>query len=89
MKRVMVMIRRIKEIHAEPDYWLDVLFDDGRHVKYDMKEDFHLPGYSILQEETGLFQQVQVDPSRNCVCWTEEIDLPSDILYEYGTPCRQ
>jgi len=83
------MIKRIKEIHAEPGYLLDVLFDDGKHVKYDMKEDFDLPGYNMLQEETGLFQHVQVDPSRTCVYWTEEIDLPSDILYEYGIPCKQ
>lgn len=80
------MIRRIKEIHAEPDFWLDVLFDDGKHVRYDMKDDFDLPGYSTLREEPGLFQQVQLDPSRTCVSWTEEIDLPSDVLYEYGTP---
>ena len=83
------MIKRIKEIHAESDYLLDVLFDDGKHVKYDMKEDFALPGYRSLYEETGLFQQVQVDPSRTCVYWTEDIDLPSDILYEYGTLCKQ
>ncbi len=83
------MIKRIKEIHAESDFLLDVLFDDGKHVKYDMKEDFGLPGYSALREEAGLFQQVQLDSSRTCVWWTDEIDLPSDILYEYGTPYQQ
>ena len=32
----------------------------------------------------GLFAQVQVDDSRTCVFWNENIDLPSDIIYEYG-----
>ena len=51
---------------------------------YDVKEDMALPGYQLLREVTGLFQQVQVDKSRTCVFWNDEIDLPSDILYEYG-----
>ena len=38
---------------------------------YDVKEDMGLPGYS-----TGLFEQVQLDPSRTCVYWNSEIDLP-------------
>ncbi len=35
-------------------------------------------------EQILLFQQVQLDPSRTCVYWNEDIDLPSDVLYEYG-----
>lgn len=49
-----------------------------------VKEDMHLPGYEQLRDVAGLFQQVQLDKSRTCVYWNDEIDLPSDILYEYG-----
>ena len=31
-------------------------------------------------------KQVQLDESRTCVFWSEDIDLPSDTLYEYGKP---
>ena len=68
-----------------PDYMLHVIFDDGKDVMYDVKEDIRdIEGYKDLENITGLFQQVQLDPSRTCVFWNDEIDLPSDILYEYG-----
>lgn len=78
------MIPRISSIKPMPDYLLDVSFDDGRRVIYDVKEDMHLPGYSALRDVYGLFQQVQLDESRTCVYWNENIDLPSHALYEYG-----
>ena len=78
------MILRIKEIKPLPDLMLSVTFDDGKSVLYDVKEDLTLPGYDALQNIAGLFQNVQLDESRTCVFWNAEIDLPSDIIYEYG-----
>ena len=78
------MIQRIKSIQAMPNYVLSVVFDDGRHVLYDVKEDMSLPGYSVLRDIAGLFQQVQLDKSRTCVYWSDDVDLPSDTIYEYG-----
>ena len=78
------MIQRIRSIQPLPEYMLSVTFDDGKKVIYDVKEDMTLPGYQLLREVTGLFQQVQVDKSRTCVFWNDEIDLPSDTIYEYG-----
>lgn len=79
------MIVRIKSVHALQDYKLEVLFDDGKKVEYDMKDDIkELPGYSDLETIMGLWQQVQLDESRTCVYWNDYIDLPSDTIYEYG-----
>ena len=78
------MIQRIKSIEPLPDFLLSVAFDDGKRVIYDVKEDMGLPGYDRLRSVYGLFQQVQLDASRTCVYWNEEIDLPSDAIYEYG-----
>ena len=79
------MIPRIQSIAPINDFRLDIVFDDGKHVVYDMKEEIQtLPGYIKLQEVEGLFEQVRLDESRTCISWTEEIDLPSDTLYEYG-----
>lgn len=83
------MIQRIKQLSVLPDFMLSVVFDDGRHVIYDVKEDMGLPGYSLLREVPGLFGQAQLDKSRTCVYWNDEIDLPSDTLYEYGRPAAQ
>lgn len=78
------MLKRIAHIEPMENYLLNVKFDDGKSVIYDVKEDLDLPGYSVLREVEGLFQQVQLDESRTCVFWNEDVDLPSDILYEYG-----
>lgn len=83
------MIERIQTIKALPDYLLDVSFDDGKRVIYDVKEDMSLPGYSALKEVRGLFPQVQLDESRTCVYWNDYIDLPSHAIYEYGKPVHK
>ena len=79
------MIIRIKKLIPLPDLVLSVEFDDGKKVLYDVKEDVRdIPDYSPLQTVPGLFENAQLDESRTCVFWNDEIDLPSDILYEYG-----
>lgn len=78
------MLTRIKTLKPLPDLQLEVSFDDGKRVIYDVKEDLTLPGYSVLRDIHGLFAQVQLDPSRTCVYWNDEIDLPSDAIYTYG-----
>ena len=78
------MVNRIKSIVPLQDYILDVVFDDGKHVLYDVKEDMTLPGYSALKDVFGLFPQVQLDQSRTCVFWNDDIDLPSHAIYENG-----
>ena len=79
------MIVRIKDIKPLNDYILLVIFDDGKIVEYDVKEDMNtLPDYDDLRNINGLWQQVQLDASRTCVYWNDYIDLPSDTIYEYG-----
>lgn len=83
------MIQRIIKLVPLPDYQLAAAFDDGRKVIYDVKDDMKLPGYQLLAEVPGLFQQVQLDESRTCVFWSDEIDLPSHAVYEYGRPVEE
>ncbi len=79
------MIPRIKKITVLDDYILYVEFDDGYKVKYDVKDDIKtLPSFRALVDEYGLFNQAQLDSSRTCVYWNDEIDLASDSIYEYG-----
>lgn len=79
------MICRIAKLRTQPDLKLRVSFDDGRTVVYDVADDVaSLPSFAPLAEVEGLFMQAALDPSRTCVFWNDEIDLPSDIIYEYG-----
>ena len=79
------MIPKIKSVVPLENYQLHVIFDDKKEVIYDVMEDIEtLPNYHLLKDITGFFQQVQLDSSRTCIFWNDEIDLPSDMIYEYG-----
>ena len=81
------MLPRIKAVNPMPEYQLHVVFDDGKAVIYDVMDDIrHIESYRDLLTIHGLFNQVCLDPSRTCVYWNDEIDLPSDTIYEYGAP---
>lgn len=81
------MIPKIKSVTPGADFCLRVVFDDGKAVLYDVKEDMEqIESYRDLRTIHGLFHQVQLDESRTCVFWNDRIDLPSDTLYEYGQP---
>ena len=75
---------KIRSVQPLPGLMLSIVFDDGRRVLYNVADDLALPGYDALRDVPGLFAQVQLDQSRTVVSWTDDIDLPSDPLYEYG-----
>ena len=77
-------IGKIKDIDDDAKQ-IEIIFDDGKTVLYDVNSDINdIPSYQDLKNIKGLFNSVQVDASRTCVFWTDDIDLPSDIIYEYG-----
>jgi len=79
------MIPRIKSVISVENYKLEVLFDDGKKVIYDVAEDMeHIPVFQELKTMPGLWKQFSLDESRTCVFWNDRIDLPSDSIYEYG-----
>ena len=79
------MIPRIKSVHDRNDYKLEVLFDDGKRVLYDVKEDINqIPDFKDLIAIDGLWKQFALDESRTCIYWNDRIDLASDSVYEYG-----
>ena len=79
------MIPRIKSIRPLQDYMLQVCFDNGVKVLYDVKDDIRtLKDFKVLETECGLFQNAQLDSSRTCVFWNDRVDLASDTILEYG-----
>jgi hypothetical protein len=79
------MIPRIKTLKPMDNFQLYVEFDDGCKVIYDVKEDIRdIAVFKRLESENGLFSMVNLDTSRTCVYWDDELDLASDSIYEYG-----
>ncbi|MCQ2246639.1 MAG: DUF2442 domain-containing protein [Bacteroidaceae bacterium] len=79
------MIPRINKLTVLDNYVLYVEFDDGYKVTYNVMDDIEtLPVFRALLNVHGLFKQAQLDTSRTCVYWNDEIDLASDSIYEFG-----
>ena len=79
------MIPRIKNVKPLEGFKLFVTFDDGKCCIYNVQEDIDsIAQYKDLETISGLFECVQLDKSRTCIFWNDEIDLPSDTIYEYG-----
>lgn len=77
------MIPKIKSIKPLKNYLLQVRFDDGKTGFYNVKDDIDtIKQYEDLKKIKGFFEQVQLDESRTCVYWSDDIDLPSDAIYE-------
>ena len=80
----MELLPTIISVKTLDDYVLEIVFDDGKKVHYDMKQIMDIiPNYYKLRED-NLFEKYEVDESGGCIVWTKEIDLPSDALYEQG-----
>lgn len=79
------MIPRISSVKPLENYKLLVAFDGGKTVVYDVEDDISTVSvFHQLKTDHGLFCKVQLDSSRTCVYWNEQIDLPSDTIWEYG-----
>lgn len=77
------MIPRIISLEAVDGYKLNVSFDDGKKVCYDVLEDIEsIPQFLKIKNDS--FYSVKLDQSKTCVYWSDEIDLASDTIYEYG-----
>ncbi len=84
------MYPKIKGFQTLPDYMLKVVFDDGKIVLYDVKDDMSkIPSYTLLKDVYKLFEQARLDSSRSIIYWNDEMDLPSDAIYKYGKNCRE
>ena len=79
------MIPKIKSVKDKNNYTLEVLFDDGKKVLYDVSEDINeIDSFKDLVNIKGLWNQFSLDESRTCLYWNDYIDLPSDAIYEFG-----
>ena len=79
------MIPRIKSIADRNNFKLEVIFDDGKKVLYDVSEDIaQVDAFKDLARISGLWKNYSLDKSRTCVFWNDYIDLPSDAIYEFG-----
>lgn len=75
------MLRDVVEVQALPEYQLRVTFDDGTRGVVNVREMVHFTGVFQPLQDPAFFSQVKVNAELGTVCWPNEADLDSDVLY--------
>ena len=79
------MLPKIKEVKVLDNYTLDVIFEDGKRVHYNVIEHIkNYPNYNILKDKK-VFENFTVNDSKTVIVWNKDVDLPSHDIYDYGS----
>lgn len=73
----------VKSVQPKPDYTLLLQFADGKEKIFDAMELLDIPIYEELKNP-GFFLKARVEG--DTVCWSDEIDIAPEYLYEKSVP---
>lgn len=71
-------IHKPKNVLPLNDYILQIEYDDGKVVHFDVKELFSHPLFKPLKDKS-LFERVRINGSS--ICWDNDIDICADSIY--------
>lgn len=74
-------LRRIREVHAEPDFRLRVVYDDGQTVVVDFGPIIRQGGVFAPLADWELFRKAKPGSRGRSVCWPGDIDFCADALW--------
>lgn len=77
-------IYSVLSVEVLDDFKLLLTFDDGVKKLYDMKP--HLHGIFEALKDPKMFALAHVD--YDTVCWTDQLDIDPEILYDNGIDCK-
>lgn len=67
------------------DVTLEVTFQDGKIIRYDMSEMFSkYPQLEELRRNRELFESGHLDPGGYGIIWNDELDFEVDSIYDDG-----
>jgi len=73
------MLIDVIDFALQPDYQIDLVFENGERKRFDMKPLLQLKPWNKLIE-THRYQQVSID--YGTLVWSGNIDISSETLYE-------
>ncbi|MDO8350091.1 MAG: DUF2442 domain-containing protein [Gallionella sp.] len=76
----------VVQVKPQPDYFLEAVFANGEHRRFDMKPYLAYPAFSQLTD-ANFFMAAHV--ANGTVVWNDEIDLSPDTLYLRGESIEQ
>ena len=75
------MLKDVVAVEPLPEHRLRVRFDDGIERVVDVAELVQLTGVFEPLRNATFFNQVKVHPELGTVCWPNDADLDSEVLY--------
>ena len=75
------MLRDVVAVQPLPDRRLRVTFDDGVEGIVDVQQLVQFTGVFQPLQDQWFFAQVKVNPELGTVCWPNDADFDSDVLY--------
>ncbi|MPZ21210.1 MAG: DUF2442 domain-containing protein [Luteitalea sp.] len=75
------MLRDVVFVEPLADHRLHVQFDDGVEGVVDVAQLIQFTGVFEPLRDLALFAQAKVHPELGTVCWPNDADLDSEVLY--------
>ena len=75
------MLRDVVAVQPLPEYRLSITFDDGVQGVVNVREMVQFTGVFQPLRDPAFFTQVKVNSELGTVCWPNDADLDSDVLY--------
>jgi hypothetical protein len=76
----------VRSVEVESDFILRLRFADGSEKRYDMKPVIAEGGVFARIATPDAFSAAYADGTS--VCWSDEVDIAPEELYENGVPVR-
>ena len=79
------MFVRATKVRFLENVTLEMTFQDGKIIRYDMSNMFSkYPQLKALSEDRALFENGHLDPGGYGVIWNDELDFDANSIYEDG-----
>ena len=75
------MLRDVVSVQPLSEHRLRVAFDDGVEGIVNVAQMIQFTGVFEPLRDPAFFAQVKVNPELGTVCWPNDADLDSDVLY--------
>lgn len=75
------MLRDVVSVEPLPEHRLRVSFDDGVEGVVDVAQMVQFTGVFEPLRDPAFFSQAKVNTELGTVCWPNDADLDSDVLY--------
>jgi hypothetical protein len=79
------MLHDVVEVRPLGGHRLFLRFDDGAEGSIDLSKQLRFTGVFTPLKDPAYFAQVGVHPELGTICWPNDVDLDTEVLYSLVT----